>query len=275
MPISFFFDGWTFDTASGDLRRGDTVARLRPQPAKLLELLLERAGEVVTREEVIARVWPNSVVEFDQSVNYAIRAIRAALGESAGEAGYIETLPRRGYRFRVPVERIDGGAISVERQPVRRRGAIGMTVVIVLIVGVLLTTPMRFGSDDDDVASAPRIAVMVLRHAVGDSLARTRARALAEHLTAELTAGTNAEVIGPTTTAQYGSTRDVVATLARELSVTHVITGSISSDSAEAVFLELIRAEDHAHLWATRTTLVDTTLAATAADTVMALLKGM
>src|SRR6478672_13198901 len=85
---------------SGELRRAGVRIRVQQQPLRLLEILLERPGEVVTREELRSQIWPNeSFGDFDQAVNVAIAKLRGALGDSADNPRYIETLPRRGYRF--------------------------------------------------------------------------------------------------------------------------------------------------------------------------------
>ncbi len=105
--LTYRFADWTFEPASGDLTHPDEgAARLQPQPARLLELLLEHDGAVVSRDEIVATVWPDTRVEFDQAVNFAIRQIRQALGDSASDPQYIETLHRRGYRIIVPVSRV-------------------------------------------------------------------------------------------------------------------------------------------------------------------------
>src|SRR5256885_16122216 len=89
---------------SGELRRAGVRIRVQQQPLRLLEILLERPGEVVTREELRSQIWPNeSFGDFDQAVNVAIAKLRGALGDSADNPRYIETLPRRGYRFIAPV----------------------------------------------------------------------------------------------------------------------------------------------------------------------------
>src|SRR6476661_7534797 len=85
---------------SGELRKAGVRIRVQQQPLRLLEILLERPGEVVTREELRSRIWPNeSFGDFDQAVNVAVAKLRSALGDSADNPRYIETLPRRGYRF--------------------------------------------------------------------------------------------------------------------------------------------------------------------------------
>src|SRR5262250_3030280 len=99
------FDLFELDTAASELRRNGERIKLPPQPFRVLELLVRRGGEVVTREEIRQRIWQeDTFVDFDQGLNFCIRQIREAVGDTAEAPQYIETLPRRGYRFLVPVE---------------------------------------------------------------------------------------------------------------------------------------------------------------------------
>ncbi len=106
--LALRFGAFEMDMRSGELRRNGKLVRLQPQPFKVLALLAERPGEVVAREEIQSRVWPaGTFVDFEQSLNFCIRQIRAALGDSALHPRYVETLPRRGYRWvGGPVERV-------------------------------------------------------------------------------------------------------------------------------------------------------------------------
>jgi TolB-like protein/DNA-binding winged helix-turn-helix (wHTH) protein/Flp pilus assembly protein TadD len=100
----------TFEVSlqSGEVRKAGVRIRVQQQPLKLLEVLLEHPGEVITREELRSRVWPNeSFGDFDQAVNIAIAKLRSALGDSAENPRYIETLPKRGYRFIADVSFVD------------------------------------------------------------------------------------------------------------------------------------------------------------------------
>src|ERR1700739_3318746 len=93
---------------SGEVRKAGLRIRVQQQPMKLLEILLERRGEVVTREELRSRIWVDeSFGDFDQAVNIAIAKLRSALGDSAENPRFIETLPKRGYRFIADVSVID------------------------------------------------------------------------------------------------------------------------------------------------------------------------
>ena len=91
-----------------ELRRDGRPVRIQPQPYRVLELLVQRAGEVVSRDELRQRIWDAATyVEFDQGLNYCIRQIRFALGDSAANPLFVETLKKRGYRFTAPVEILD------------------------------------------------------------------------------------------------------------------------------------------------------------------------
>jgi DNA-binding winged helix-turn-helix (wHTH) protein len=99
------FGPFELDRESGDLRKDGALVRLEPQPLKVLQLLADRAGRVVSRKEIQTQIWPDDTfVDFEQGLNYCIRQIRTALGDSSGAPRFIETLPRRGYRFVAAVQ---------------------------------------------------------------------------------------------------------------------------------------------------------------------------
>src|ERR1017187_947203 len=99
------FSVFELDLAAGELRKNGAKLRLQEQPFQVLALLLERAGEVVTRDELRQKLWPaDTFVDFDHSLNTAVNKLRETLGDSASSPRYIETLARRGYRFIAPVQ---------------------------------------------------------------------------------------------------------------------------------------------------------------------------
>jgi len=98
-PADCDFDNWTFRRQPPELLRDGVRVRLQEQPLQVLDELLARPGELVTREHLIARLWPKRVVEFEAGLNAAVRRLRAALGDEAETPRYIETVPRKGYRF--------------------------------------------------------------------------------------------------------------------------------------------------------------------------------
>ncbi len=100
------FGPFRLDLKAGELHKDGHRIRLQEQPFQILKMLLERPGEVVTREAIRQKLWPNdTIVEFDHSINAAIKKLRSALGDSAEEPRFVETVARRGYRLLVLVER--------------------------------------------------------------------------------------------------------------------------------------------------------------------------
>lgn len=104
-PAVFRFGAFELDSEAGQLRRHGDVIKLSPQPFKVLALLASRSGQVVSRNEIRNHVWcDDTFVDFEQGLNFCIRQIREALGDTAGTPQFIETLPKRGYRFLMPVQ---------------------------------------------------------------------------------------------------------------------------------------------------------------------------
>lgn len=145
MPSIHFVDGQAFHPDSGEVRRGDCLHRLEPQPAALLALLAERAGTVVTHAEIARHLWPEGThVDFRAGVHYAVGQIRLALDE-APRGRIIETLPRRGYRLRAaalpgpvaPAAPAPSGAVN----PWRRR--IGLAVAAAAVVAAVAVVERR------------------------------------------------------------------------------------------------------------------------------------
>src|SRR5438067_3563812 len=116
--MTYRFGVFTFDDRTLTLLRSDRPVPLEPQPARALALLIEHAGEVVTREQLRARLWDAGThVDFDRGLAYCIGELRSALGDSADNPRFVQTLPRRGYTFIAPVTRTDapGASLSGER----------------------------------------------------------------------------------------------------------------------------------------------------------------
>src|SRR5271155_3491537 len=97
------FGDFEADLRSGELRKDGVKLKFGGQPFQVLTILLEQRGEVVAREELQKRLWPDTFVDVDHNLNTAINKIREGLGDSAESPRYVETLPRRGYRFIAPV----------------------------------------------------------------------------------------------------------------------------------------------------------------------------
>jgi serine/threonine protein kinase/DNA-binding winged helix-turn-helix (wHTH) protein len=117
------FGPWRLDLRAGELRQNGRKIRLQEQPFRILEMLVAYPGEVVSREEIRKKLWPNdTIVEFDHSINAAIKKLRAALGDSAESPRFVETVARRGYRLLVPVEEV--AAVPTEPPNVEESAAV-------------------------------------------------------------------------------------------------------------------------------------------------------
>src|SRR6202034_3096404 len=103
MPGKIRFGVYELDRDTMELRKRGVVLRLQEQPFRVLAMLAERPGEVITREQLQEQIWGNTFVDFDQSLNKAVNRVREALNDNAGTPQYVETVPRRGYRFIAPV----------------------------------------------------------------------------------------------------------------------------------------------------------------------------
>ena len=107
LPRSVRFGNYEFDARAGELRIDGQRVHLQEQPLQVLMLLLDRAGDVVTREELRSKLWPvDTFVDFEDGLNHAVRKLREALGDTLEEPRFIKTVPRRGYRFIAPVESV-------------------------------------------------------------------------------------------------------------------------------------------------------------------------
>jgi cholera toxin transcriptional activator len=153
------FGAFEVDVRSGELRKHGVRLKLRDQPFQILIMLLERSGEVVTREELRQRLWPaDTFVDFDHGLNTAVNKLRESLGDSAGTPRYIETLARRGYRFIGPVPTF----IGPPAEP-----AVAGSILTVAGSIVAQPAPARQLNDpkqlaDDELPNSPRLLVRVL-----------------------------------------------------------------------------------------------------------------
>jgi Tol biopolymer transport system component/DNA-binding winged helix-turn-helix (wHTH) protein len=142
----FRFGTFEADPASGEFWKNGRRIRLQEQPFRLLVLLLENAGSVVTREELQKRLWPSDTfVEFDYGLNTAIKKLRQALGDSADNPRFIQTLPRKGYRFIAPVRGAEAAAPVARSRPWRWRTVLAAAVCVVAAAAtsVWLLRPRR------------------------------------------------------------------------------------------------------------------------------------
>lgn len=135
------FGTFEVDLHAGELRRNGSKVRLQEQPFKVLTVLLEHSGSVVTREELQKRLWPaDTFVDFDHGLNAAIRRLRDALGDSAENPRFVETVARRGYRFVVPVNGASATLppLTPTRDSIRPMHRGLLWAVFILLIGVVV-----------------------------------------------------------------------------------------------------------------------------------------
>ena len=211
--ISYSFGLYVLDPGDGTLTRDSVRVRVQEQPFQLLLLLVERAGQIVSREEIRNRLWPqNTFVEFDKSLGVAVLKVREALGDDASNPRFIETIPRRGYRFIAPVKvetahvadspRSTPAAPTVSAsQPnlyAKKHGLIVATLVLVLVGMVFYVLRARHGSPLSTAQAGnpiPQIhvrrsvAVLGFRNLPGRTEDNWLSSAFCEMLNTELAAG--------------------------------------------------------------------------------------
>ena len=276
------FGTFRVDFRAGELLKNGRKIRLQDQPLQVLALLIEKPGEVVTREQLRQKLWPDDTfVDFDHGLNNAINRLREALNDSAEEPRFIETLPRRGYRFVAKVDVDANGASqssplasSLETKatpnalgpeaaptaqaspvhPLHRAGKFwfvtaGIGIAAALMFGLYLGRVRNLRA-----SAAPRIqsiAVLPLENLSSDPAQEYFADGMTDELITDLASIASLRVISRTSAAHYKGTRKTLPEIARELNVDAVVEGSVSrSVNKVRIRAQLIRATPEQHLWA-------------------------
>jgi TolB-like protein/DNA-binding winged helix-turn-helix (wHTH) protein/Flp pilus assembly protein TadD len=268
----------TFEVSlrSGELHKAGVKIRVQQQPLKLLEILLERPGEVVTREELRSRLSANeSFGDFDQAVNIAVAKLRSALGDSAESPRYIETLPKRGYRFIADVTVIDTDAPAKKPEaeavdpskpevrqrsqdaqliagstsglwPLKRKIVVPALVLCLSILGVWLVR-----SAVPSHTAIRSLAVLPLDNLSGDASREYFADGMTDELITDLAQIRALRVISRTSVMMYKGARKPLPQIARELNVDAVVEGTVLlSGNQVRITAQLIKAPADKHLWA-------------------------
>ena len=248
------FGRFEFSPASGELLRDGIPVRLQAQPAKVLTLLVQRPGTLVTREELQREVWGDDThVDFARGLNFCIAQIRNALGDSAEGARYVETVPKQGYRFVAP---ISSNEAAVEPRSGRRllwtRGTLEpvatVSVLAVLILGGIAFVKGR--------ANPATVVVVPFYNETGNPASSAIASSLGDALVASLAApqrSRHLSVIGNAPALRNPFARQDVQAISRQLGAEYLIIGQLKSDGARLrLVAHLIRASDMKHLWANR-----------------------
>ena len=272
------FDEFEIDLRSGELWERGNRLRLQDQPFQVFRVLLERRGEIVTRNELKQTLWPaDTFVDFDDGLNTAVRKIRDALGDSAEKPRYIETIPRRGYRFMgclsdlrpavvsspaeemnvSPVQEFscsDPSALAVLPAPAQllsSRWRVLLTAATALALFSAALVLYRGSSAKG--TSQPRIkslAVLPLKNLSADPTQEYLADGMTEALIGRLAGIHDLRVISRTSVMQYKDTKEALPEIAKTLGVDTIVEGSVILDGTHIrVHAQLIRAATDEHFW--------------------------
>jgi len=273
----FKFGPYELRSRAKELHKYGVKVRLRPQPFQVLQVLLEHAGEVVTREELRAQLWASDTfVDFEHGLNTAVKELRGALSDSAAEPRYIQTLPRVGYRIIVPVsvekpaplsvaaplqdaveERVVSETVSRFRALLvaglrHRRMLSGIAVALIVGLGVYARwTYVR--AKPAPLTGRSMLAVLPFANLTGDASQEYFSDGLTEEMITRL--GNfdprRLGVIARTSVMHYKNGSPALEQIGRELGVQYVIEGSVRRDANQVrISAQLIQVRDQTHLWA-------------------------
>jgi TolB-like protein/DNA-binding winged helix-turn-helix (wHTH) protein/Tfp pilus assembly protein PilF len=279
MPVSvttarrLAFGAYEADLYSGELTKDGKRVRLQAQPFQLLVMLLERPGQLVTREEICQKLWSaDTFVDFDHSLGTAINKIREVLNDSVAEPRFVETIPRRGYRFIAPVTVVavdppvpqelvapSSPPAELVKPPLRKRhslSVVGGVVAAALLVSALIAWNFhgwRQWLSSRLSASPPvqSIAVLPLLNLSSDPDQQFFADGVTDELITNLAQIGSLRVISHTSAMAYLGSHKSAPQIARELGVDALVEGSVvRSGNKVRITAQLIQAASDRHLWA-------------------------
>jgi TolB-like protein/DNA-binding winged helix-turn-helix (wHTH) protein/Tfp pilus assembly protein PilF len=256
------FGEYALDLRTGELRRNGATLKLQPQPARVLTILAGRAGEVVTRQELAEQVWGSETyVDFEHGLNFAIRQIRTVLGDDPEHPHFIETMPKRGYRFIAPVSdhptpeqapaRADPAEAASSANPAKRStlvylamGAVAAAVVFGLAWAYLRSRPSGR-------ARIESVAVLPLRNLSNDPEQEYFSDGMTDELITDLAKAGGLRVISHTSVERFKNTKTPLPEIASQLGVDAIVEGTVmrSADKVR-ITAQLIDARSDQHLWA-------------------------
>jgi TolB-like protein/DNA-binding winged helix-turn-helix (wHTH) protein len=262
------------DLDAGELSKSGRKVGLQEQPFRVLKLLLQRQGALVTRQELQTQLWPaDTYVGFDEGLNTAIRKLRTAFGDSADSPRFIETVPRRGYRFIAPVTRVAPPAPAATPDPAedpqtllsppksRRFAVRGVAALALLLILLSLSAIPRIRRLAWGLVSPPTqvplsttirsLAVLPLENLSNEPAQEYFADGMTDQLITDLGQIKALRVISRTSIMQYKGGHKPIAQIARELNVDAVVEGTVmKSGNQVRITAQLIQAPLDRHLWA-------------------------
>jgi TolB-like protein/DNA-binding winged helix-turn-helix (wHTH) protein/Flp pilus assembly protein TadD len=269
--VVYRFGVFEVNARTGELRKHGVRLRVRGRPIDILLLLLERPADVVTREDLRQRLWPaDTFVDFDHGLNSAMNRLREALGDSAENPRFIETLPRRGYRFiapiaapvtpdpsavRTPAPEPPAAVATPVQLPVERPTGRRVAVIAAAAVAIVVTTVVlawRSLSSDANRPGKMTIAVLPFTNLSGDPEQDYFSDGFTEEMIAEI--GTlepgRLAVIGRTTSMLYKGAGKSIGQIGQELGVMYLLEGSVRRAGQRVrITAQLVNAHDMTNLW--------------------------
>ena len=278
------FGVFELDLRSGELQKQGRKIRLEGQPVQILICLLESPGELVTREDLHRKLWPaDTFVNFEHGLNAAVKRLRQALNDSADNPRFVETLPRRGYRFIAPIQAVAAGgdvsavneAAAVTEVPATRdlaeerapdRGDLSektsvfapqrwpharkrFGVALLVVLGILTLWILRPGSQPPRVIRS--LAVLPLENLSGDASQEYFSDGMTDELITELGQISELRVISRTSVMTYKGAHKSLPQIAQELNVDAVVEGTVLRSGEQVrITAQLIQAAADKHLWA-------------------------
>ncbi len=284
------FGVYEFDLRSGELRKHGIRIKLQEQPCQILAILLEHRGEMVAREELQRRLWPSDTfVDFDHSLNTAVMRLREALNDSSENPRFIETLPRRGYRFVAPVEeksasvtetaQTETGEVSASQSAIAKNDptlsplspglpatagkAVGrlprqeVVLAAIFLLGLVLAggLAVRYLRTPSVVTAPPdqitSLVVLPFENLSADKDQAYFADGMTDELIAHLAKIRSLRVISRTSSMEYKGTHKTLSQIARDLNVDAVVEGTVlRSGDRVRITAELVQVATDGHLWA-------------------------
>ena len=259
------FGVFEVDLAAGELRKSGMRQNLAGQPFEVLRILLEHPHELVTRDELRRRLWPdNTFVDCDLAIKRVMNRLRDALGDSADSPRFIETIPRQGYRFIAPVsangvrrEEAESPAEDVINrglQPRHRQMRFALSVAAVIILLLLGFAISRRGGLQATATGASQIhslAVLPLQNLSADPAQEYFSDGMTDALITDLAQIGSVKVISRTSSMQYKQTKKSLPEIAHELNVDGIIEGTVQrSGDRVRITAQLIHGPSDKHLWA-------------------------
>jgi DNA-binding winged helix-turn-helix (wHTH) protein/TolB-like protein len=252
-PVGNHLSFGPFETnlTSGELRREGVLIPLQDLPFRLLSALLERPGEVVTRAELTERLWgADTFVDAAAGLNTAVAKLRDALGDNAEQPLYIETVPKRGYRFVAKVEAAprETPPLSLTKgvTPLPRRRGVVWTVAAIVAVAVVVFAAYRLRADRPQT----RIAVILFDNETGRPEVSRLSQGLTDATVFALTAQPTLAVIGNAAILRTARPFRDIAAVRDALHADYIVIGQVqTADETILVRSHLIRASDQAHVW--------------------------